>query len=313
MNIRERQHLEAEISELNWLIDQTPKTDVIDRMSLESRKEEVEAELASLPEPTREPARVSLTFRGKPTVGSYGIFADFGASAVKGFVDAVTAIGASHIAPLGHRGALRNRDEFQLLITGTALGSFGFELEEAPREETRLPEMSPIELAIDQVKAIMKASVGNDEELSEAISDTDPRALSALRSFFKHMADHEAICALEFKDDVFRFVDAEQLRRSEARLSQDNIHEENRDIDGQFLGVLPEGRTFEFQIEESAEIIRGKVGPLIEDAGIINKILGTTTRIKVQTKRVGESRPRYVLLSYEEPHAEVGSATDSLT
>ncbi len=132
------------------------------------------------------------------------------------------------------------RDAFRMLITGTASGSFGFQFEEAPIDNAALsPEYSPLEPAIDQAKAIMKASLGTDDDLTEALSETDPRALDALRKFLDTMEKSEAVCALEFKGDVFRFADVEQLRRSRARLEQDNIHESEEYLAGTFLGVLP--------------------------------------------------------------------------
>ncbi len=296
-----RQKLLAEKTSLERMLAGLPESSVIDRLSLEARKEEVEKALAAAPVPAREPARARLTFRGKPIVGNHGMFAEFGAKAINAFADAVAAIGASRTTALGTRGALPNREEYQLLITGTALGSFGFELEEAPKDETLFPEPSLVDHAIEQTLRIMEASLGTDDELTEAIADADPRAVEALRGFLKTLGDQEAVCALEFKKEVFSFKDVVQVRRSEGRLNQDNIHQEDKSLSGQFLGVLPKRRTFEFQVEESEEIIMGKVGPLIEDAGSIKQVLDTPITIQVHTKRAGTGRPKYTLLSYENP------------
>jgi len=122
-----------------------------------------------------------------------------------------------------------------------------------------------------------------------------------LRGFLQTLVENEAVCDLELKDDVFRFRDLSQVRRSVARLQQDNIHEENRSLVGQFLGVLPHRRSFEFQITEPREIIVGKVGPNIEDAGSINHVLSRDITIQVHTKRAGTGRPTYTLLGYERP------------
>lgn len=304
MNIQERRQLLAEKTSLERMLASLPESSVIDRMSLEARKEEVEQALATAPVATREPARARLTFRGKPIVGSHGMFAEFGAKAINAFADAVAAIGASQTTALGTRGALPNREEYQLLITGTALGSFGFELEEAPKDETLLPEMSLVDHAIEQTRKIMEASLGTDDELTEAIADADPRAVEALRGFLKTLGDQEAVCALEYKEEVFRFADVSQVRRSLGRLQQDNIREEDKPLSGQFLGVLPKRRTFEFQVADSQEIIAGKVGPDIEDAADINHVLGQPLTIRVHTKGAGTGRPKYTLLSYEQLETE---------
>ncbi len=303
MNIRERHQLLAEKTSIERMLASLPESSVIDRMSLEARKAEVEEMLAAAPVPSREPVRARLTFRGKPIVDSHGIFAEFGAKAINAFADAVAAIGASRSTALGTRGAIPNREEYQLLITGTALGSFGFELEEAPKDRMLFPEPSLVDQAIDQTRKIMEASLGTDDELTEAIADADPRAVEALRAFLQTLADQEAICALEFREEVFRFADVGQVRRSEGRLRQDNIHEEDKRVSGQFLGVLPHRRTFEFQVTDTQDILSGKVGPAIEDAGSINHALGRPLMIQVHTKRAGTGRPKYTLLDYEQPEA----------
>jgi hypothetical protein len=301
MNLQEFRHLQAEKTTLDKLLSTLPSSSVIERMSLEARKKEVEKKLDSQPEPPIEPVRAKLTFRGKPIIGSHGMFAEFGAAVVNIFAETVATIGASQIEPLGLRGAIPNRENFQLLITGTALGSFGFELEESPKDNMMfLPGMSPIEAAINKLKTIMEATLGTDDDLIEAISDADPRALEELRTFLKTMADHEAVCTLEFKDEVFRFSDVGQVRRSEQRLIQDNIHKEDKDIVGEFQGFLPKRRTFEFVISETNEVISGKIDQAIRNAGEINHILEKPSIIKVHTKRIGKSRPRYILFEYKE-------------
>lgn len=301
MNLKEYQFLRAELGELERMLADLPASHVIERMSLEARKQDVEEELASQPAPTRQPVRAHLTFRGRPVVGSHGVFAEFGAAAVGAFSEAVAAVGASLSKPLGSRGVLPGRDDHRLLITGTAQGSFGFELEEAAVEDLSLfPKESPLDDAIAQTKAILQASLGTDDELSEALSETDPRALDAIRKFLEVIARNDALCALSFKDAVFRFENVGQVRRSLTRLEHGNIHESEEELAGAFLGVLPLRRTFEFKFADTSEVISGKVGIAIADAAAINQVLGRPVSIRVQSRRVGVGRPRYVLLGFTE-------------
>ncbi len=308
MNIQEYRQLQAERATLENLLKQLPASSVIERRGLEFRKKEVEETLASQPAPSRQPAQVRLTFRGRPTVGTHGIFAGFGAEAIKAFTDAVAAIGTSQRTPLKARGKLPDREDYQLLITDTALGSFGFELEEAPRDNafSEAPhadvfrEVSPVESAIKQTMSILEATLGTDEMLTDAISDADPRALKFLRTFLKKLAAQDAVCALEFKDHVFRFADVGQVRQSERHLSREHIHEEEQEFSGQFQGVLPTRRTFEFLNEATGEVISGKVDSAIEDVDAITNILNRPASIRVRSRRVGTARRRYVLLAYED-------------
>ena len=297
MNIREYHQLQAERTTLEDFLERLPPENVIERTGLEFRKKEVEEAFASQLEPARNPTRVCLTFRGKPIAGSHGIFADFGAEAVQAFTNTVATMGASQHAPLGSRGAIPNREEYRLLITGTASGSFGFELEEARYD--LFPESSPVESAIVQTMEILGATVGADEVLANAVSEADPRALEALRGFLETMADQDAVCTVEFNDDVFRFVDVGQVRRSQGRLSSENIHEEVREITGRIIGVLPFRRSFEFLDDETGELISGRVDRAIEDAAEINQFLSRSLKIRVDSKQVGTASPRYVLLEYD--------------
>ena len=133
MSTQERQYqfLRADLAELNNLLSMTPESAVIDRMSLEYRKSQVEAELEANPPPFRWPATAHLSFNGKPVVDRYGIYADFAGVAMDAFAKAVTSLAASQNASLGKRGVIPRQDEYRMLVTGTSHGSFGFEIEES--------------------------------------------------------------------------------------------------------------------------------------------------------------------------------------
>jgi len=301
--IRERQFLESEISTLEELISQTPEEDVIDRKSLEARKRKVEAELSTLRPPYYESARARLTFRGKPVIRSEGILTKFAVSALNEFQTMVAALGASQDTQLGSRGSVPNQDRYRLMVTGAGpFGSFGFEVEEAPKDNNMLdPELSPVKEAIDKARSILvMASELNESDLTKAIADADPRAIVAVRDFIQLMTDNEATCVLESDGGFVQLGSVEQIKAIEECLDVENIREMDMDIIGRFEGALPAHRTFEFLIENRNEMIFGKVGPKIENVKEINDILYKPARIRVHTKQVGTSRPRYTLTSYEE-------------
>lgn len=301
MNRQNYQLILAERSQLRQMLERIPEDDVIDRISIQARLSKADALVAESALPGREPARVRLTFRGQPVVGSYGIFADFGTAAVSKFIDAVASVAASLNAPLAATGPIPNRIQNQLLITNTAMGSFGFELEEYFGEQMQLvEEPSPVALALVQTQALLQGTLGTDDELADTAADSDPRALNSIRTFLDTLAGAEATCAIEYGERSFRFNDVGQVRRSLERLSQDNLREEIQYIQGEFQGVLPKRRTFEFAISGQTEIIAGKVSSAIPDASILNELLHQQVRIKVMTTRVGNGRPRYVLLEQPE-------------
>ena len=132
---------------------------------------------------------------------------------------------------------MRDREGFK---HGPVSAGFGFELEEVVRsDELPFSDESPLEEAITQAKSFLEATLGSDDDLAEAASGTDPRAVASLREFIKTLADQDALCALEFAGKEFRYSDVGQVRQSLDRLRQDNIRESEEIIDGIFQGVLP--------------------------------------------------------------------------
>lgn len=303
MNARQVRQLQAEQGALQAMLAQLSADRVIERASLAAREAWISEHLANVPPTFRDPLKAQLTFRGKPIVGTQGIFATFGAEALEAFSRAVTALGASYFGPLGARGALRNKEDVQLLVTGTAVGSFGFELEEAPSSVDQgqlLTEDVPtlVEIALKETHAILQASVASDDDLTAAVSDIDPRALEAIRLFLKTLSDNEAVCGLRIDHDLFQFSDVGQVKRSLDRLRTDNIHETTDSLVGRFLGVLPKKRTFELRVADGGFVILGKVGPGIEDAATINNVLDRDCRVVIKSRRVGSGTPRFTLSDF---------------
>jgi hypothetical protein len=296
MNRVEQHSLFSERAALERMIADTPAEDVIDLRSLKVRLEIINRALAQHPVETRAPVKARLTFRGRPVVGSHGIFAEFGMTATKGFTDAIALLAASLETDLAPTGPIPNRTQNQLLITSTALGSFGFELEEHREQELPLEEDSPVAQALKQAQALLRgAAAGSDDELTDVASGQDPRAIAAMRGFLKLLIDNEAVCAVSVGDQAFGFSDVGEVQRSLARLGQDNLHEEPQSFSGLFQGALPKRRTFEFRLAGTTEVITGKIGSGITDPGVINRHLDQPTDIQLIETRVGQGRPRYVL------------------
>jgi len=291
----EHQQLLAEKNFLNRDLAETPEAATLTRRSLEVRLRKVETALAAMTDGVSLPARARLTFNGLPVVGSHGIFADFGMKAVSSFTDAVTSVAASLRAPLASMGPIPNRDQNQLLITNTALGSFGFELEEYRHQQSMGVEESSLAVALERTRALLQSTLGNDEELADRASETDPRALDKVRAFLRVLADNEAVCSLQYGEQQVRFQDVGQVRSSLARLAADNLQERQVQIVGSFEGALPNARTFEFKLAESEQVVRGKIADAVQNIDLINEHRHMRVTISVTITQVGSGRPRYVL------------------
>lgn len=296
MRFSEGQSLRSEIHELERMLHEIPAEDVLDRRSVEARLREVRRQLPIDAEvESRSRAKAILTFRGRPVVGSHGIAADFGSKATGAFTDAVAAIAASLNAPLAPAGPIPDRANNQLLITGTAVGSFGFELEAAAPPPLLLDQASNVEIALTKAIAIFSASSSEDNaQLADTISDVDRRALQKVRTFMQTLAENEATCALSFARSSFRFDNTGQVTRSVERLSETNIATDTREILGAFSGAIPSQRTFEFISSTLGSPVVGKIGAEIDPTSI-NQILGRQKVARFIVTRVGNGPEKYLL------------------
>jgi hypothetical protein len=90
---------------------------------------------------------------------------------------------------------------------------------------------------------------------------------------------------------------AGEVGRAFERLRKNNFREQETTLHGEFQGVLPKARQFEFLLATDAEVVRGKIGPAIVNPDVINQYLHRPTTITVMVTQVGNGRPRYVLLA----------------
>ena len=311
MNIERVRQLRSELSELDSLLSKIPEEQVIDRMSLEGRRNRVVEALQGY-EGVRTNIRPTLlTFKGSPVKERRGIFADFGSAIVGAFNSAIVAMGASASQELGSRGAIRNAEDFGLMITDVARGSFGFQLERASDQLVLVPDTDPVSAAIDRVITVIEATTLSDDELVAALAETDRRALGRIKDFLDTLVEHEATCAIKSDQNEFRFNDVDQVERSSSRLRDDNVIERDSIFGGKFIGYLPQSRDAEYLVNEinneDAEflgeiigiVIKGKVDQTVPNADAINGFLGQTTSATVRVRRVGDSNPSFTFTGFE--------------
>lgn len=293
MDRTEFTHAQAEISFLDRMTKNGGLSNLT-RLSLQSRMNQVAASLRDPGRGAFAPAKAIVTYRGAPVRGVHGMVAEFGAAVTTKFSDAVAAVAASLSGVLNDFGPIPNKAQNQILITGTALGSFGFEFEEAPSAEAQLPleGTTPVSQAFELVAELLEASTKSDEELSEPASRLGTRALGMVSEYLDKLIAYEAFCSVTTRDHVFAFSSVDQVRISRSRLSAENISEQVVDFRGQFLGAFPAERRFEFQTLDGV-VIHGRITAEIEDPSAINAHLNRTFTIKVNARTVGRGRPRY--------------------
>jgi hypothetical protein len=287
--------LNSKIAEIEAILGRIPQDQVIKRISFESRLRSARSALGRLSQlPLAKKAQ--LTFRGKPVIGSHGITAEFGSKAALNFADAFAAVAAGLGETMkNNMGPIPDRAKNQLLITGTAIGSFGFEFELPIERPDLLAKESHTELALKKLQDLMqKSAEGSDDEMSELVDEIHPRAVSKVREFLSFLAQQQAVCGLELNGSSFRYKDIEQLRNSADRLLEGNIKEKKEIKTGWFTGILPNDRTFEFTEAESNEVIKGKISPDFEDPEVlIREYYRKLVTVTFSVVQVGQGRPRY--------------------
>lgn len=291
--------LAAEVAELEAILAEIPESSLVERMTFEQRLRNVSEMLRNLgPEIIRKKTR--LTFRGQPVVASHGIVGDFGGQAVKSFIDAYTAVVAGLEAKLQYMGPIPDKEKHQLLITGTATGSFGFEFEFPAEEPDLLSTGHSIEEdAMIKLQSLLeKSASGTDDEVTELVSEIHPRAVKKVSEFLEYVSQKQSWCGLEVNGQTFRYQDVDQILNSVARLREENIREDQESFSGEFLGVLPQSRNFEFNVQGEDQVIRGKIGPEFDDPDILNREFHLVPVMVVfQVIQVGQGRPKYTLES----------------
>lgn len=299
MNAEMYAKLSSEKKMLKEMLSNIPIENVIDRFSLENRLEEVQYKLDNINH-YHIFKKVRLTFRGKPVIGSEAISANFAAKVTKYFSDAVNAVSAGLTGDVHAKGRIPDSDLNQLMITGMAVGSFGFEFELPRPDNTDLcPEESIVERAVDDIRELFEtAAKGSDDELSDIVEEIHPRAVLKIYEFLKYLDDQDARCGLEFDNKFFRFDNRDQLLFALHRINKENITETQVVLDGKFRGVLPVSRTFEFKSNNHKDILKGKISSDVIDPDLINREwLNKQLSVKLTKVIVGKSKPKFILKS----------------
>lgn len=242
--------------------------------------------------PSKRTIRTNLIFKGEPVVGSRGVKSSFAMKATEAYVDAISALGAAR------KGGPRHTEVF---IVGTVAGSFGFELEEiqdfgdAPVDSISQQETTSHEL--------LQNMLGLGKISDELPASLDPKAVASVRGFLKVLSKANAFCTIESEDSIVKFDSVVAVENSQQFLpvSPERPARVPTEIEriGQFLGLLPDSGSFEFQMEDGS-IIRGKVPKTVEKSESINLHLEEPTRVtfKVTSKSKGE--PKYSVLKLPE-------------
>src|SRR5690606_4676149 len=151
MNYNEFENLTSEVSLLEELLKDIPVENIFDRFSIEKRLNKAKNKLGTI-NPHHLSKKAKLTFRGPYVLGSEAISAIFASQATMLFSDAVAAISAAMSGDLNYKGKIPNKLNNQLMITGLATGSLGFEFDLPKPDSSDLYSDPPIvENALEEI------------------------------------------------------------------------------------------------------------------------------------------------------------------
>jgi len=284
------------------LAARSPEEDPVGHMQFSRRLADLTQHLQEIEAAPSTTAEVGLFFGGRAVLGSYGIYAEFGAKVIGEFQTLVSSAFAAQEGTLGTRGPLPQRDRTQLLLTDVARGSFGFILHQA--EDPQLVD-SAMKDVVSHALDLISRVASPDEEMFESLAeDVDNRVFSSLQSLFKIVDDAGATMRIvEDRREV-------TLRREDVVLARERTEsvsftEDERDVTGTIY-ILPVSQRFELH-PAGGEVLKGGIAPeclrSLTGGGIevLPGLIGTTqtVRLRIREIRVRGQEPKngYTLLS----------------
>lgn len=256
----DRDQLAAEIATLEVLLGSMPADDLVGRLGLEVRRDELRERFAALQEAKEKRAKVALYFGGAPVAGSAGIEAGFGSAALSNFQDLLSKVwGALESGTLASMGPIKDKAASQLHITNLVHGSFGFLLEEIDEEGEPLFETELSKAADAVADYIAKFADEDDNRFTELIEEINPRVFDSLRGFFGQVYRAKATLRLVEGEHDDRFG-REAVERAWHRAEEAGLEDDRVQVFGRLLGIIPVGRRFEMDPDGAPQIIAGKVG-----------------------------------------------------
>ena len=298
--------LSSEIAQLEDLLARLPADDLLGRIGLNSRREELVEELAKTQEGADTLASTALYFGGKPVIGNSAIKVDFAAEMVSEFKDLVVKLWATENAnDVRSRGPIHNQGTVELHITGLLHGSMGFLIEEVDPKGAPLFE-SPTKAAADKAASLIAAIADvEDDKFQESIEAMQPRVFQSVSNFFRtlHKAEASVRVANRLGDVV---LDTAAVDRAYVRLEETRVDEEELSMEGLLIGIIPYGGRFEFQ-PRGGGLIAGKVAPTMSES-FLQRLqdeqgIGKWFEAKIRhrsVKRFGPPNDGYVLLDLTE-------------
>jgi hypothetical protein len=294
--------LESELAALEALVREAEGEDPLGTLSLEQRAEEIRLQLDLLGA-EKHHADVTLLFYGKPVDGSKGIDAEFAGKALQSYQAALSKhMNSLAGRALGRRGPVPERKLSRMNIVDVVHGSFGFRLEE-DNEELEMFDTS-LRDAVHAISNILgDIASPSDAAFESVIEDIDSRTFLSVKSLIELLRNEEARFKI-VEDDTEREFDDAKIERAYERVERTEVNEEDEQITGVLVGILPVARRFEFHLQGTQEIISGPIDARLStdflerienDEQFVGRPWRASVRIRTLRRPDGREKIDYIL------------------
>lgn len=308
MSSLRRAALQSELASLGSLIAESDDQDPLGTLSLRQRAEKIQHELDELGE-DKHHADVTLLFYGKPVDGSKGIDAEFAGKALQSYQSALSKhMNSLTGRALGKRGPVPERQLSRMNIVDVVHGSFGFRLEE-DNEELQMFDTSLRDAVAAISNIISDFSDPSDAVFERAIEDIDGRTFISVKSFIQLLRNEEARFKV-IEDEREIELDEGKVERAYQRVERTDVVEDEDQISGTLVGVMPVARRFEFNLDGTKEIITGPVDARLSadflerienDEQVIGRQWRASVRIRTVRRPDGREKIEYILTGLLHP------------
>lgn len=297
-----RAALESELATLESLIREGEIADPLGVLSLRERASEINRQLEKLGQPKHH-ADVTLLFYGKPVDGSKGIDAEFAGKALQSYQSALSKhMNALTGRALGRRGPIPERKLSRMNIVDVVHGSFGFRLEE-DNDELDMFDTS-LHVAVQEITKIL-ADIASPSDIifEQAIEEIDSRTFLSVKGLIELLRNEEARFKI-VEDDVEQEFDEVKIERAYRRVEKTEVNEDDEQLDGILVGILPVARRFEFHVNGTPDIISGPIDARLStdfleriesDEQFIGRMWRASVRIRTMRRPDGKEKTEYTL------------------
>lgn len=294
--------LESELAALRSLLAESDGEDPLGSISLSERADEIQVQLDLLGV-EKHHADVTLLFYGRPVDGSKGVDAEFAGKALQAYQSALSKhMNSLTGRALGQRGPIPERKLSRMNIVDVVHGSFGFRLEE-DSEELQLFDTS-LRDAVQAISKILGDIASPSETVFEnAIEEIDSRTFISVKGLIELLRNEEARFKIVEDESEEEFDDA-KIERAYQRVERTEVIENEDQISGVLVGVLPVARRFEFHLEGTEEFISGPIDARLStdflerienDEQVIGRNLQASVRIRKIRRPDGREKIDYIL------------------